>query len=150
MSKVRKVTALAALAIVAASGTNAFARDTVYKLSFAELLASPGAKGKLDPSIRFYLAGQTTPAVVTRGAELVTNRKTNGVGKGDRQACQWAALGALIVLQDRAREAGDNAVIDIVSFFKKNTFSSPTEYECHAGGVVVGVALKGVIATIGE
>ena len=136
------------LALTVLASPRALARDTVHKLSFAELLASPDAKERLDPAIQFFLAGASTPPVSQRGAEFVTNRKTNGVGKADAVACRWAALAALIQLQERAREAGMNAVVDITSFYKRNTFSSPTEYECHAGGVVVGVTLKGTIATV--
>jgi hypothetical protein len=140
------VAALVVIATLASQGV--LARDTTHRLSFAELLASPEAKEKLDPAMHFYLAGQATPAVTNRSAEIVTNRKTNGFGKADLKACRWAALAALIVFQDRAREAGSNAIVDIVSYYKQKVFSSPTEYECHAGGIVVGVALKGVIAKV--
>ena len=33
-----------------------------------------------------------------------------------------------------------------VSYYKKHEFKSTTEYECHAGAFIVGVALKGDIA----
>ena len=46
--------------------------------------------------------------------------------------------------QTRADSEGANAVVNIVSYYKKNVFSSPTEYECHAGAFVTGVALKGM------
>jgi len=41
----------------------------------------------------------------------MSNRKTNGVGKKDRYGCKWAALSALIALQDKAKTYGANAVI---------------------------------------
>ncbi|MNT94475.1 hypothetical protein D3C72_2361760 [compost metagenome] len=80
----------------------------------------------------------------------VSNRKTNGVGKSDEDGCRWAALSALIALQETAKSLGANAVIDIVSYYKKNEVASPTDYECHAGAVVVGVALKGTYAKVAQ
>ena len=77
-------------------------------------------------------------------------RKTNGVGKDDTFGCKWAALSALIALQEKAKQQGANAVIDIVSYYKKDVFSSPTEYECHAGAVIIGVALKGTYAKVAD
>ncbi|WP_042880340.1 hypothetical protein [Cupriavidus necator] len=128
----------------------AHARDTKYMLPLQQVLDMPEAKEKLDDSFRFYLSGQKTPKVLQRMDSGVSNRKTNGVGKSDEDGCRWAALSALIALQDTAKSQGANAVIDIVSYYKKNEVASPTEYECHAGAVVVGVALKGTYARIAQ
>ena len=35
------------------------------------------------------------------------------------------------------------SVSNIVSFYKRKTYSSTTQYECHAGHSISGVALKG-------
>ena len=128
----------------------AIAKDKDYKLPFAEVLAMPEAKQQLDGSVKFFLAGQETPKVLRRIGEDVSNKKTNGFGKDDGTACRWAALSALKAFQDSAKSMGANAVIDMVSYYKKVTFSSPTEYQCVAGSVIVGVALKGTYAKIGE
>lgn len=128
----------------------AHARDTKYMMPLQEVLDMPEAKEKLDDSFRFYLSGQKTPKVLQRMDSGVSNRKTNGVGKSDEDGCRWAALSALIALQDTAKSRGANAVIDIVSYYKKNEVASPTDYECHAGAVVVGVALKGTYARIAQ
>ena len=130
--------------------TSAMARDTEYKVPLAEVLEMPEAQGKLDGTVKFYLAGQSTPAVFQKLGEDVSNRKTNGVGKEDRFGCKWAALSALIALQDKAKSLGANAVVDIVSYYKKSTFSSPTDFECHAGAMVIGVALKGTYAKVAK
>jgi len=126
----------------------AFARDTELKLPFEDVLQMPEAKEKLDGSVKFYLAGQKTPKVLEKKGEDISNKKTNGVGKADDVACRWAVLSALVAFQDKAKSLGANAVVDMVSYYKRNTFSSPTEYECHAGGMIVGVALKGTYARI--
>ncbi|CAG2150619.1 hypothetical protein D3C87_1085930 [compost metagenome] len=142
---------LVALAI-ASTGTllsaPAAARDTKYMLPFQEVLDMPEAKEKLDGSVMFYLAGQKTPKVLEKKDSDVSNKKTNGVGKADEEACRWAALSALISFQDKAKSLGANAVVDMVSYYKKDTNASTTEYECHAGAVVVGVTLKGTYAKV--
>jgi uncharacterized protein YbjQ (UPF0145 family) len=57
-------------------------------------------------------------------------------------------LSALIQLQERARREGGNAVINIKSYYKKQTFSSESQFECHAGNIMAGVALKGDIVKL--
>jgi uncharacterized protein YbjQ (UPF0145 family) len=148
----KPILSAAALALCASAllATPAHARDTKYMLPLQDVLNMPEAKEKLDDSFRFYLAGQKTPKVLDRMDSGITNRKTNGVGKSDEDGCRWAALSALIALQDTAKSQGANAVIDIVSYYKKNEVASPTDYECHAGAVVVGVALKGTYARIAQ
>lgn len=140
---------LAALAAVSAlSAASAFARDTVLHIPLADVLAMPEAKEKLDPSFKFFLAGQETPPVTKRFRTDVSNPKTNGFGKSDDFGCKWAALSALINLQNTAKREGANAVIDIVSYYKKNEYKSATDFECHAGAFVIGVALRGTYAQV--
>lgn len=139
--------ALLATLLVLAAG-QARAADNEHHLSFAELLESPEAKQKLDGSVRFYLKGQKTPKVLEKKGEDVSNKKTNAFGKDVNTTCQWAALSALIAFQNKAKQLGANAVVDMVSFYKQDTFTSPTEYECHVGALMSGVALKGTLARI--
>lgn len=129
---------------------NANARDTKYLLPIQDVLDMPEAKEKLDSSVRFYFSGQKTPKVLENKGDGVTNRKTNGVGKSDEEGCRWAALSALIALQESARAKEANGVVNIVSYYKKNVMASPDQYECHAGAVVVGVALKGDYARLAQ
>ena len=129
---------------------SANARDTTHQLSFAALIEAGKAKGVLDGSVRFYLKGQATPKVSKRLDEGVSNRKTNGVGKADEVACQWAALSALKAFQQSAKQRGANAVLDMVSYYKRNTVESASEYECHAGTFVVGVTFKGTYAVVAK
>ena len=128
----------------------ALARDEAVKLSFADLLESAQAKGRLDGSVKFYLAGQKTPKIIERKGEDVSNKKTNGFNKDVTTGCQWAALAALIAFQDKAKQMGANAVVDIVSYYKRETFSSATQYECHDGAFVTGVTLKGTYAKVAK
>ena len=139
---------LTALLLSAAAITPALARDTVLRLPLADVLEMPEAKAKLDGSVHFYLAGQKTPRVIQKMNEDISNRKTNGVGKSDQAGCQWAALSALLAFQENAKKIGANAVIDIESYYKRDTSKSATEYECHAGAVIIGVTLKGTYAKV--
>lgn len=146
--KLRLSTAVVLASMLVA--TAASARDTVLHIPLADVLAMPEAQGKLDSNMKFFLAGQATPTVVKRFSTDVSNPKTNGVGKTDEFGCKWAALSALISLQNSAKREGANAVIDIVSYYKKNEYRSATEFECHAGAIIIGVALKGTYAQIAE
>lgn len=146
MNKKIASTLLATMLVLAMGQVRA--ADDEHHLSFAQLLESPEVKQRLDGSVRFYLKGQATPAVLENKGEDVSNKKTNAFGKSVDATCQWAALSALLSLQNRAKQLGANAVVDIVSFYKQDTFSSPTEYECHVGAIMSGVALKGTMARI--
>ena len=134
----------ALLALVVAP---ADARDTRQHYDIAQAIAAGKADGTLDGSVKFHFKGAPTPAAQRLGP-ATTNKKTNAVGKSDEVACQWVFLSALKALQAAARDRGANAVIDIESNYKKQVFTSATQYECGAGGVLAGVALKGVYAKV--
>jgi len=126
------------------------ARDTQYHLPVAAVTGNQDYQAMLGADVSFYFAGQTTPKVEKTLGEYVTNRKTDSFFKSDENACQWAFLSALLALRQRAKEEGGDAVVDIISFYKKVPFSSPTDYECHAGVFIAGVALKGTVARIAK
>ncbi|WP_181179032.1 excinuclease ATPase subunit [Methylibium rhizosphaerae] len=134
--------------LAGAIGTPAMARDTELHLPFADVLAMPEAQSKLDGSIKFYLSGQKTPKVLEKKGEESVSKKTNGANKDDVTACKWAALSVLLTMQEQARRVGANAVVNIVSNYKHQPSKSPKDYECHAGAIIVGVALKGTYAKV--
>lgn len=134
---------LIACLVVMATVDDAAARDTEYKLSVADAIQDAEVRKNLGNDVAYYFSGQPNPPVAKSFGEFVTNKKTNAFGKPDLVACRWAMLSALLQLRDRAKQLGADAVIDIVSYYKKETFASPSEYVCHAGAVVAGVALKG-------
>ena len=126
------------------------ARDTKYLLPIQAALEVKDAEEKLDGSVKFYFGNQETPKIVSKLGTDVSNRKTNAVGKSDEKACNWAFLSAMIALEKRAKQLGANAVVNIVSYYMKNTMSSTTEFECHAGAVIAGVALKGDFVKVAD
>jgi len=128
----------------------AAARDTKHILPIAEAMATKDAGEKLDGSVKFFFRKQEHPKVVTKLGTDVSNRKTNAFAKSDEKACNWAFLSAMIALERRAKQLGANAVVNIVSYYQKVEMSSTTDFECHAGAVVAGVALKGEFVRIEE
>lgn len=126
----------------------AHARDTIVNITLESVLELPEAKKSLDGSVRFFLAGAPTPAIERKMGSDVSNKKTSGVGKSDEFGCRWAALAALEAFQKQAKAQGANAVVDLVSYYKKNETRDPHTIQCHAGGVVIGVALKGDYARV--
>ncbi|WP_315853568.1 excinuclease ATPase subunit [Marinobacterium arenosum] len=126
----------------------AYSRDTKHLMSIQEALASADFKERLDPSIRLYFGNQKHPRVAKALGTFSSNKKTNAFAKSDEEACRWVMLSALLALQERAKKEGGNAVIDIASYYKKNTYSSRTEFECHAGAIMAGVALTGKVVKL--
>lgn len=124
------------------------ARDTAHFLSFQDAVKEATAAGRLDGSVKFYLAGNKVPGKAEKLREVVTNKKTNAFNKSDEEACRWVLQSALIALQDSAKRAGANAVVNITSFYKRNEYKDAQKYECHAGAVVAGVTLKGDLARV--
>ena len=137
------ITLIVALGILLSVTSTAYARDTRYLMPIASALNTKDAQEKLDKSIKIYFGNQAYPRVLANFGTETTNRKTNSFGKSDQTACNWGFLSALLTLQKRAHQLGANAVVNVVSYYKKNEISSTTDFECHAGGVVAGVALKG-------
>lgn len=144
MKKIASLLVLSSLLV----STQAFSRDTAHLLSIEEALASSDFKEKLDPEIGFYFGDQTHPEVVENKGNFVSNKKTNAFNKTDEEACKWVLLSALLSFQDRVRSEGGNAVINLESYYKKNTYRSDTQYECHAGAIIAGVTLKGDVVTL--
>ncbi|WP_394680184.1 excinuclease ATPase subunit [uncultured Comamonas sp.] len=135
-----------ALLLACGSLGAAHARDTRLLVPLEEVVQMGLADGKLDGSVTFHLSGAATPPIQEALGDDVSNKKTNGVGKDDLTACRWAALSALIAFQASAKKRGADAVVDMHSVYKGNTVKDPVNFECHAGNIVVGVALKGSYA----
>ena len=125
------------------------ARDTTHFLPFDQVVQEAINAKRLDGSVKFHLAG-TKPAggvnVVKSG--VTTSQKTNAFNKSDEEACSWALQSALIRLQNAAKQAGANAVVNIVSNYKNVVYSDAQKYECHAGAIMAGVALKAKYAKV--
>ena len=148
MKKTMLMVVLAALA--AGSAVTAQAADRKVNLSIAAAMAANDGKEKLSDSVQYFFAGQPTPKVIEKLGTDKTSQKTNAFGKSDEKACNWVFLSAMMRLEKRAKELGANAVVNIVSNYNNVESASPTEFECHAGSIMAGVALKGDFVRIAD
>ncbi len=123
------------------------ARDDIGKYPIQSLLETSKAKSALL-DVPLYFADQSYGSESSKYGEVITNKKTNAFNKSDREACEWVMLSALKALQERAIKEGMNAVVNIQSYYKKREFVSSTEYECGAGMLMAGVALKGTLVKL--
>ena len=134
------------LLLVACSAVQAADRKYFYAIDQA--MKTQNFQERLDPRVRLYFGEQAYPEPTMTMGERVANRKTNAFGKSDREACEWVLLSALLALQERALADGGNAVVNIRSYYKKNIHSSQSDYECHTGAIIAGVALIGDIVRL--
>jgi hypothetical protein len=141
-------TILALALIVLCGSARVDARDDRLRFPLASALNTSDAKAKLDPKIRLYFGKTKFSDPAQRSGTFTANKKTNFFNKSDREGCEWVFLSAALALQARARELGGNAVVNISSVLKNQEFVSETEYECGAGNIVGGVALRGEVVTI--
>lgn len=139
---------IAGAAIFALSGAStAVARDDYLTFPVKDALAKgQTTKEKLDPDIPLYFGKQKTAAVAKRMGNYSSARNTNGVGKSDKEACEIAFVSAALSLQNRARQEGGNAVIEIESTHPGKAEAG--EYICRAGTFHTGVGLRGTMATL--
>jgi hypothetical protein len=126
--------------------TVSHARDTRLKLPIKDAMETAAAQEKLGTDVKFVFG--SAPAGAKTLGTYVSNKKTNFANKSDKEGCEWAFLSAMISLKQRALAEGGNAVVNIQSYYKKNEFTSATEYECGAGAFVGGVALRGTVAKL--
>lgn len=139
----QKKVSVAVLAAMLVSGA-AQARNDVLTLPLDKIIGTDKAKQALY-DVPVYFAGQQHAAISKNWGEVTTSRKTNAFGKSDEEACQWALLSALKVLQENAQKRGYDAVVNVRSNYQNKEFSSATEFQCGAGAIMAGVALKGDI-----
>jgi hypothetical protein len=142
--------ALLALVLVAlgAASAPAVARDDRTRFPVAEALTATEAKARLGGDIRFFFGKQPVPAVERSFGTFTSNKKTNAANKSDKLACEWAFLSAMLSFQDRARQLGGNAVINIRSTYRGGLLESETEYECGAGALIAGVTFTGEVVRL--
>ena len=130
------------------AANSASARDEPLRFPIAEAMSAPEATAKLNPNIKFFFGDAEPPAVERSFGVFTSNKKTNAFGKSDKIACDWAFLSAMLSFQDRALQTGGDAVINIKSYYKRNTVSSATEYECGAGNIMAGVTFQGEVVKL--
>jgi hypothetical protein len=144
--KVRLATICALAAFFAISA--AHARDELLKMPIKDAMETAEAKDKLGTDVKFFFGPEKAPKPTQTLGSFTSNKKTNFANKSDAEGCQRAFLSAMIALKDRALREGGNAVINIHSVYKDAKFESATEYECGAGKILGGVALRGTVVKL--
>lgn len=127
-----------------AMGTTAHAADKLEQFNFNQAVQNAISQGLIDGSVKFYLAGTGGGQVIQKG--LVSNKKTNGFAKSAEASCERALHSALIQFHKAAKAKGATKVVNIVSYYKSQTYSSTTQYQCGKGTAMAGVTLKGDLA----
>jgi len=143
----------ASLLLTLAFTVSSKAADRTVYVPLEAAIQTAQAAGKIDGSVKFYLADAGPPEEqidqVLR-TDIVTNKKTNAVFKGDKGTSLHVSQSAIIALHNAAQKAGADAVVNIVSYYRKQEYRSTTDIECHAGATVTGVALKGDLVKLKE
>jgi hypothetical protein len=142
----KKTIFLTAITLAFTAALPAQARNVKYLMSLDTALQAPEVKGRVDGSIKLYFGAQAHPEVATK---ITTDEiTTKGVieSKNDMAACYNALGDGIKQLQEMARNAGADAIINIVSYYKRgNITNSDTVVECHAGSGSAGLSLRGDI-----
>ena len=141
---------LIALGIGLATASPAYPRDIKRHLPIGAALEAKDLEPKIDGSITMSFGKETPREGFKSLRSDVALGKVNTRGKSNDSACNSAFLSALVELQKRAKQHGANAVVNIVSYYKKVEMSSTTEYECHEGSGYMAVALRGDFVKIGN
>ena len=131
-----------------AVSTPADARNTRLHLPLANVLSGPDAQRTLDPGVQLYFGKQPYAEPVTRFTPTTSDKNSNFLNKTDEDGCNWVFLSAVKGLQQAARKMGGNAVVNIVSIYKKEEIVSETHFECNAGTFVGSVVLRGEVVLL--
>jgi len=134
---------------VALFSSGAAARDDVGTYPVADVLQNPEYAERLE-GVKFYFGEQAHPEIEHSFGEFQSNKKTNAFNKSDKEACEWAFLSALLSFRERALAEGGNAVVNIRGNYKKQAFSSETDFQCGAGALMAGVTLVGDVVKLKE
>lgn len=144
--RIRTLVGSAALAVLLFQVAQA--RDERLKFSISAAMSTPDAQAKLGTDVKFFFGPQIYPTPSATLGSFTSNKKTNFANKSDEVGCQIAFLSAMIALKDRALAEGGNAVVNIHSIYKNAKFESDTEFECGAGKIMGGVALRGTVVKL--
>jgi hypothetical protein len=124
------------------------ARDTKNMWPIADALNTAEAKAQLNQGIQYFFGDSAHPPVEKSFGVYQSNKKTRGVGRTDKEACDWTFLSAMVSFQQRAKELGGDAVIKIESYYREVPISNATEYQCGSGALMSGVTFRGEVVKL--
>ncbi|MCR4942601.1 MAG: excinuclease ABC subunit A [Campylobacter sp.] len=125
------------------------AADKIAHFSIQEALSSDLARQKLPDVSKFKFGSNSGKGhnIITRN--ITSNKRANAAlrgADGKKTACQRAFISALIAFNNRISKEGGSKAVNLVSYFRKNTYDSTTQFECAIGSLMTAVTLKGDIA----
>jgi uncharacterized protein YbjQ (UPF0145 family) len=137
-------TVFALLAAFAVSSP-ALAADEILKFKIEGGIATGKAstRDQIKDDIKLYFGKQKTPAVVKKIGEWDSSQTS--ARRSQQERCETAFASAIIRLQNRARNEGGNAIINITSGAGE---SSETEFTCTTGRAMARVRLRGTVVTL--
>ncbi|MCH5322625.1 MAG: excinuclease ABC subunit A [Helicobacter sp.] len=126
--------------------SNANAADDIIYLPIDKALQEARENGLIDASIEFKFGSKSGSKDKIIAKNLMTNKKSNKVGKDAEVSCTRAFHSALIQFQQAAIKNGGKKVVNLTGYFKKIPYDSPTMFQCGVGSIMSGVTLRGDIA----
>ena len=141
---------LMALGFALCAARLARARNVELLIPIADAMAATGISDRPTGAVKFFFATQKSPEILKSLGSYLAAPRTGAMGLSDQRACHEAFLWTLVDLEKRAQRAGANAVVNIVSFYRKKEMASTSEFECHVGNVIATVWLKGDLVNIAE
>ena len=145
----RRLRSLVITGIAALVATQAAGRDTTVEISAHEVAqSSKGRQFFLD--VPFWMKGEPREHEGEPLKLSSVTRTSSAAMRSDRAACTSAFLDALKVLQQKARDAGGNAVVDIVSITRDVETESAQTFRCVAGAIVARVGLRATLVRLPE
>jgi len=134
--------------LLAISSPAAWAEDVLI-MDPQIALSSDEFKAGLGNDVAFYFTGAATPAVKTDMEEFLVDRVTRRSSGPPETNCRRVLLAAFLDFQARARKKGGNAVVNMVSFYRKHYAADSTMVECHITfEVKARIVLRGTVAQI--
>jgi hypothetical protein len=126
------------------------ARNIKRLLRIAAAMEAKDLEPKLDGSTKLFFGKAKSPGGLKTLRTEITLGKVSLRGKSEETACNSAFLSALADLQKRAKQHDGNAVVNIVSYYKRAEMSSTTEFECHEGSGYMAVELRGDLVKLAD
>jgi uncharacterized protein YbjQ (UPF0145 family) len=128
----------------------AHGRNVELLVPIADAMAATGITDRPTGAVKFFFTTQKSPEIIKNLGSYLAAPRTGAAGRSDQRACHEAFLWTLLNMEKRAQRVGANAVVNIVSYYRKKEMASVSEFECHVGNVIVTVWLKGDLVKIAE
>lgn len=121
----------------------AVAKDEYLYLDLKSALNDPKVKAAIPSNVSFKFGKGSGAGAKIILKDIVSNKRTNGVGKSDEDSCRWALAAALKAFGERALKEGGSKVVNLTGYFRKQEYNSNDKFQCVAGNIMSAVTLRG-------